>query len=306
MKGLLKFCIEATRSEDAPGVSADPEASLAAMDPARRAWLEEAVSNMSVDAVQELAQGVRLLLDPGVDTAQKEEVLESLEDCLGTIDMAANFHKIGGFPALAHCLQSPVASLRSGAAHLIGELAQNNPYCQEKLLAEGFIKLLLDQLDNDSDSNCKVKALYAISCTVREHKEGLAELGTLDGWSVIIRALQCPEDSRLGTKACFLISSAAQVDHTLLDEMVSRGLVLHLAQELGGAHLLCHEHVLATLLLLVKGSGKAREEAAMVQGLQESLGRRVRDLEGREEDTETVDYCQHLLKELGMEQEVDR
>merc|ERR1712107_231395 len=44
--------------------------------------------------------------------------------------------------------------------------------------------------DKDTDPHCQVKALYAVSCLVRESKEGLANLTELDGWSVLVRALQ--------------------------------------------------------------------------------------------------------------------
>merc|ERR1712107_337800 len=35
----------------------------------------------------------------------------------------------------------------------------------------GFLQKLLDQLDKDTDPHCQVKALYAVSCLVRESKE---------------------------------------------------------------------------------------------------------------------------------------
>ena len=48
-EGLLKFCIEATKAEDAPD---DPDAALQAMDPERRQWLEQALNSMSVDVIK--------------------------------------------------------------------------------------------------------------------------------------------------------------------------------------------------------------------------------------------------------------
>ncbi len=42
----------------------------------------------------------------------QEETLDRLEDWLGNIDMAINFHKIGGYPALKHCLTSEHPTLR--------------------------------------------------------------------------------------------------------------------------------------------------------------------------------------------------
>lgn len=307
LQGLLKFCLEATRNEDAPAVSENPDACLDAMDPERRKWLEEALSKMSVDMIEQLGNGIKILLDSGADLENKEEVLDCLEDWLGTIDMASNFHKIGGFKALKECLESPHPSLRSGASHLIGEVGQNNPYCQDKLLEEGFIEQLLSQLDTDEDPHCQVKALYAISCIIREHQVGLAKLSQLGGWSVLVRAMQ-REDTKLRTKSCFLINSAAQpgVDPKVVEEMVSMGLVLFLAHTLEGPHELSHEHVLNSLLTLIKGSSQAKDEARSIPGLLQRLENRVDEMEAKEEDEESVQYCKELLDELKLEEGMDR
>ena len=48
-EGLLKFCMEATKAEDAPN---DPDAALRAMDTERRQWLEQAMQSMSVDVIK--------------------------------------------------------------------------------------------------------------------------------------------------------------------------------------------------------------------------------------------------------------
>merc|ERR1711963_911890 len=301
LQGLLKFCMEATASEDAPAVVGDPAARLAAMDPERKAWLEEALDNMGVDVVEQLGNGIKLLLDSSADLETKEEVL----DCLGTIDMACNFHKIGGFVAIKQCLASPHASLRSGAAHLVGEIGQNNPYCQERFLEEGFLQTLLDQLDKDTDPHCQVKSLYAVSCLVRESKQGLAMLANLDGWSVLVRALQ-KDDTKLRTKGCFFIGAVANAAPEVVEEMVSTGIVLHLATLLEAPHELSHEHVLRAMLSLVQGSTVARKEAQSVQGLLSRLEERLKELKGRDEGEETEDYCRQLLKELRLEEGVDR
>ena len=48
-EGLLKFCMEATKAEDAPE---DPESALRGMDTERRQWLEQAFQSMSVDVIK--------------------------------------------------------------------------------------------------------------------------------------------------------------------------------------------------------------------------------------------------------------
>ena len=73
--------------------------------PQRRRWLEEALGSMSVDIVQQLTNGIKILNSEAEDEV-KEEVLDQLEDWLGNIDMAVNFHKVGGLPSLERCLAS--------------------------------------------------------------------------------------------------------------------------------------------------------------------------------------------------------
>merc|ERR1712211_212947 len=259
----------------------------------------------SVDVVEQLGNGIKVLMDGGTDLETKEEVLDCLEDWLGTTDMACNFHKIGGFVAIQQCLDSPHASLRSGGAHLVGEIGQNNPYCQQRFLEEGFLQKLLDQLDEDTDPHCQVKALYAVSCLVRESKQGLAMLANLDGWSVLVRALQ-KDDTKLRTKGCFFIGAVANAAPEVVEEMVSTGIVLHLATLLEAPHELSHEHVLRAMLSLVQGSTVARKEAQSVQGLLSRLEERLKEVKGRDEGEETEDYCRQLLKELRLEEGVDR
>lgn len=71
---------------------------------------------------------------------------------------------MGGFPVLLRCLDSPHSSLRIGAAGLIGDISQNNPPCQENMVALNAIKVLLHMIDTDADKQGRVKALYALSC----------------------------------------------------------------------------------------------------------------------------------------------
>ena len=166
---------------------------------------------MGVDVVEQLGNGIKILNSSSADLDDKEEALDLLEDWVGQIDMAANFHKIGGYTALASCLESPHPSLRAGAAHLAAECGQNNEYCQERFVKEGFLDRFLRQVDGDTDDTARVKGLYAVSCICREYPAGLAELTRLDGWSVVVRAVQS-DVKKLRTKACFFLSAVAPTD----------------------------------------------------------------------------------------------
>jgi len=296
MPGLLKFCLEATRSEDAP--EQDPDRALQEMDPERKKWLEEALSTMAVDFIEQLGNGIKVLNSDTADLDEKEEVLDKLEDWLGNIDMAVNFHKIGGYSCLRNCLSCPHPSLRSGASHLIAEISQNNPYCQEKFVFEGFLDLLVEQLDQDSDEHCQVKALYAISCISRDEPVALAKFGQLGGWSVLVKAVQ-RDNPKLRIKGCFMISSASQVSGQVVKEMVDMGLVMQLAHILHLPFDNSHEHILSALLTLVKNSSQAREESRIENlGLVEVLVSRVKLLEDKEEFSECVEHSESILKLL--------
>jgi len=291
MKGLLKFCLEATRGEDAPDIS-DPEAVLTSMGEERRQWLEEALQSMSVDVIQQLGNGIKTLIDPSADLDDKEEVLDCLEDWLGNIDMAVNFHKIGGFQALQTCLDSPHPSLRSGACHLSAEISQNNPYVQDKLLQDGFLEGFLGQVDSDPDSHCQVKALYAVSCLVRECLPAVARMD----WDIVTRAL-IKEEPKLRTKACFLISAVAEDNLEVAEALVSRGLLLQFLHMLEAKSPQVDPELvlraLNSLLLSVKG----REEAGRL-GIVSLVGERLGEMRGKDEHEEAVQLSHTILRKF--------
>lgn len=296
MPGLLKFCLEATRHEDAP--AGDPDKVLVEMDPEKKKWLEEALSSMAVDFIEQLANGIKILNSDTADLEDKEDVLDKLEDWLGNIDMAVNFHKIGGFSCLKSCLNCPHPSLRSGASHLIAEISQNNPYCQEKFVTEEFLELLIQQLDEDTDDHCQVKALYGISCIARDQPLALVKFGQLGGWNVLVRAVQ-RDNPKLRTKGCFMISSASQVSGQVVKEMVDMGLIMQLAHILHLPIDISHEHILGAMLTLVRNSAQAREEARSENlGLSSLLGARVSELNDKEEFSESIEHIKSILKLL--------
>jgi hypothetical protein len=77
--------------------------------------------------------------------------------------IALDFHKLDGYKLLKRLLNHKNAEMRTMTCDLIGTCAQNNLYNQETLLADNFLVLLLNKLEND-ENQVKVKALFAISC----------------------------------------------------------------------------------------------------------------------------------------------
>ena len=86
---------------------------------------------------------------------EAEEAFEAISDWVGNIDMANNFHKIGGFGVLKRCIKaSPHSVIRWNAANTVAELSQNNPYCQEHFVKEGFVEVLLNMLNKVCLTTC--------------------------------------------------------------------------------------------------------------------------------------------------------
>jgi len=249
---------------------------------------------MSVDMVEQLVEGIKILNSSTEDLETKEEALDCLEDWVGQLDMAVNFHKVGGYTALQRCLESSHASLRAGAAHLAAECSQNNPYCQERFIEEHFLERFVSQLDNDEDDVARVKALYAISCICRENPAALQHFATLDGWSVVVRAIMSPS-AKLRTKACFFLSAVAPGDPYVQQELLSMGVIEQLSALLQSPHDNTHEHVMSSLVALARDNAKAREEAGSRE-LGQLLRQREEELRGREEYEEELEYCRELQK----------
>ena len=179
---------------------------------------------------------------------------------------------------------------------MIAEICQNNPYCQDHFVKDNFLALLCRQLDTDEDPSCRVKAIYAISCLCRDYQPGLDAFAALDGWSIVVRAIQS-NVAKLRTKACFFLAAVAALDARLVEELVRMGLMLQLGSILQESDAdATHEHVLNALLALVNRSEKARADAC-TPGLELGplLRGRVKEWSGREEYEESVEHCQRLI-----------
>lgn len=297
LPGLLKFCMEATATEDAPAPS-----SVEAMDPERRKWLEEALKNMTVDIVKELTECIKALNDPCVkDPDSSEEslsrviaALDCVSDFVDNIDMANNFHKLGGFQMLKNCLRSPHEILRQNSANVTAELAQNNPYCQTNLLKDDFLPVLLEIFDNDASEDSRFKALSAISCLVRDNLDGQQSFLQLNGCSVLLRNIQQTSQTRLRVKACFFMSAVCEENPTFKEAFLSMGMVHQLVFLLQHDHEQSHEHMARALLTLISGNQSVVDEVRDIKDFKEFVQTRLELLEGQEEFDEEKSYFQSI------------
>jgi len=305
LQGLLKFCIEATKDEDAPN---DPNATLEAMDPTRRQWLEQALSSMSVDVIKELTEGIKILNGAKNPHASQEDIekieyaFECISDWVDQIDMANNFHKIGGFESLKTCLKSNHASIRSASANAIAELSQNNPYCQENFVKEDFLALLLDMVTNDKD--CQVKAMYAISCIIRECPLAQEKFLSSDynGPSVIMNAtMSSGAHEKLRVKASFFISSLCQENQDAKKAFIEMGVGRQILtqMQISDEHSQSHEHMARALLIFLQDNDQVKKELVNSSELKlrDFLQSRINLIQGREEFEEELEYLKEIVKQ---------
>lgn len=131
--------------------------------------MDNALSSLTVNVIEELQKSVKILsnvvnLRSDDDASEYESTLEKMADFVDNIDVANDFYKIGGFSVFQPCLNSSHSNIRWRIADIIAELAQNNPFCQDKLLETGVFPILLAIIDTDPSEQARIKALYAVSC----------------------------------------------------------------------------------------------------------------------------------------------
>jgi len=304
LEGLLKFCMEVTKGEDAPTTAREP------MDPERRQWLEEAIAGMTVDVVKQLAEAIKILGGPAAfdaeatedDLEEIEMAFEAVEDWCGNIDMANNFHKIEGFHVLKKCLQqSPHSAIRANAANSVAEMAQNNPYCQENFIKDDFLPLLLDLMENDGVEGVRVKCLYAISSIVRDNAAAMAVFLNLKGADSLLRTIQRSDSTKLRTKACFFVASVSQENPEFKDVFSKMGFARQLVavSQFEEWDMSLHEQSARALHVLLQDNPDLQRELRTCGELnfQSFVQLKIKELEGKPEGEEEREYYVDIQKQ---------
>lgn len=146
-----------------------------------------------------------------------------------------------------------------------------------------------------------MKALYAVSCLVRDYKPALERFLELRGPEALLKGplQRSGGNSRLVVKASFLISVLSELEDSakkaFLDIGIHRQLVVVL-QEL--EHEQAHEQVTKALLTLLRGSPIALEECRTSKelGFEGFLEARQRLLQGEEEFLEELQHVTSILE----------
>ncbi|XP_030649734.1 hsp70-binding protein 1 isoform X2 [Chanos chanos] len=297
LEGVLRLAVEAGSASEGPGLQ-EP------MSDERRAFLQAALAEVckgQMDEVEQMKECLAVLMKDRESEEEedeedgKEAALELLSDLCENLDNARDLMKLGGLElCVSRCLCHPEAGMRWRAAQLIASCAQNMPEVQCHLLNQGALHTLLQLTDNDTHSTVRVKALYAVSCLVREQEVGLRDFLSKDGFSVLMRAIQS-DCEKLQTKAAFLLLNLLTSHPEHKDTVLSMGMVEQLVSVLRSPHSSVHEHVLGALCCLVEDSAQAVSDCrAPSLGLEELLNQRIQELRGREESQEEFEFCERL------------
>ncbi|XP_034157700.1 hsp70-binding protein 1 isoform X2 [Pangasianodon hypophthalmus] len=296
LQGVLRLAVEA-------GSASDGSAPNEPMSQERIQFLRGALSEVckgQLDEVEQMKRCVSVLMqDEGEgredeeDEDEKEAALEMLCDLCDNLDNARDLMKLGGLDVcVSRCVCHTEAGLRWRAAELLACCAQNMPEVQLYLLQQGALHTLLQLTDHDPHPTVRVKALYAVSCLVREQEVGLRDFLSHDGFSVLMRGMQS-DCEKLRTKSAFLLLNllTSHPEHRVL----CMGMVQQLVAVLRSPHSSVHEHVLGVLCCLVEDSERGVcdcKEPSL--GLEELLNQRIQELQGREESQEEVEFCERL------------
>ncbi|XP_077411977.1 hsp70-binding protein 1 [Vanacampus margaritifer] len=298
LQGVLQLAIDA-------GSGAEGPAPVEAISEERSAWLRKALADVckeQMDEVEQMKQCLAFLNKEevngegdGEDEDERESVFELLSDLCENLDNARDLMVLGGLDVcVSKYLCHAQSRLRWNAAQLIAVCAQNMPQVQAHLLKISALPKLLQLTDSDPHPTVRVKALYAVSCLVREQDTGLEAFLSHDGFSMLMRGMQS-EHEKLQTKSAFLLVNLLTSHPEHKDTVVSMGMVQQLVSVLRAPHSPFHEHVLGALCCLVedcvKGLTDCRDPSL---GLDELLRLRARELHGKEESREEVEFCERL------------
>lgn len=290
MKALMKFCLEATKSEDTTSEEMTP------MTEERRQWLENALVGMSVNPIQRIKGCMECLQNCSSSDEERTQAMEGLIEWCEQADYAIDFHKIGGFDLFPQLLSDEEDEIRWQTLELIACLVQNNPYCQKAVLENNMLPVLLELLDQDNNSTVKIKALYATSCLVRDFPDAQKEFTNNDGFSVLMRAMQ-QNIEKLKIKAAFMLSAMCNNTPEYKDILCDIGMIDQLVGHLNEEHCSFHEHVMSALLAIVRGHPRSVEECQRSEfDLHSKLKQRIEFLKNKEEFIEEKNYAEELLK----------
>ncbi|CAH0595271.1 unnamed protein product [Chrysodeixis includens] len=303
LQGLLRFAMEATKAEDAPG-----NTELGPMDDERRKFLEDALKSLTVNVAQVLENSIKVLTNSAkMNSIQLGDDLPDdvknaftvLLDYVDDLDVANDFYKMGGFAVFAICYGSENEEVRARASALLGTLCQNNPFCQARALECGLLNVLLNLMETERGTTL-AKCLFAISCAVREFEPSCRELVAQGGCQSLLQLLAVPEPAAR-TKAAFLVRYFAQHYSEAKEQFVRANIVRTITGLIEKGRDESTEHLLSILQVMSddldpKVLTQCRDPSLKLETVLKNYLRRPELKDDRY--CEEKEYCNELLNRL--------
>ncbi|XP_045469373.1 hsp70-binding protein 1 [Harmonia axyridis] len=292
LQGLLRFAMSATENGSL-------ESKFQPMDEERKRFLETALRTMTINVVEVLHRQIEILmkvetLKDGDDVSNYLDAFETIMEYIDNIDIANDFHKIGGFVILKPCLNCKNDKIRSAVCGLIAELCQNNPYCQKIIIDHEFVPILVNILNKDEDQ-VGVKCIYALSAIVRNNEEGLSQLIRYGGLNVLLKTLK-KEDDKFRTKTAFLLNSLCRSEPDFKSRLIFLEIIPILINLISQERKPSSEHILSLLLSLVEDNATALNDCRNPEyNFKEILQNYISNIDNKEEFQEEKEYCKRLM-----------
>uniref|UniRef100_A0A023ENC3 Putative armadillo/beta-catenin-like repeat-containing protein n=1 Tax=Aedes albopictus TaxID=7160 RepID=A0A023ENC3_AEDAL len=290
LQGLLKFAMEATKSEDAPH-----DSHFEPMDEERRRFLEEALKSLTLDVVEEIEKAMKTLMDPDKAEEDKADAIEIIIDFVQDIDAANDFFKVGGFVIIQPGLNSSNTDVRSGTLRLVAELSQNNPFCQQQLLQANTLPQIIELLSDEPP--VATQAMHAISCMVRHHEPSLAAFIDMGGLECILGCIQT-DNEKLRIKSSFLMANLCTELAAVRDEFIKLNAVERVVAAIRPSKQFEPklETALSTLNVLTESDEGVRRCQDSSLQLKDKLELILKLNHGKDECLEQIEYANTLLK----------
>ncbi|XP_072934150.1 hsp70-binding protein 1 [Epargyreus clarus] len=295
LQGLLRFAMEATKAEDAPGNS-----DLGPMDEERRRFLDNALNSHTIRIDEILRKNIAVLTDDKIssivaDHPLPDDVLcafRELGEYIDDIDVANDFDKMGGFRIFPLCHSSNNIELRRWSNLTLALVCQNNPHCQDRALRCGLMPLLLQEQQADD------KKWRAVSSMIRNYEPGTRAFICQGGCELLASALQGSGTAELPGVA-FLLAYLCRTNADARDVLIKSNIIQIVVEALKAGRTESSEHMLNILVSLIesKHPGVAAIYRDPALGLQKTLEEhlKIQDVSnGR--FIEEKEHCERILQ----------
>lgn len=134
-----------------------------------------------------MKQSIEVVENPEATDEAKETALENFEMLVENLDNANNIENLKLWPSVIAQLLGSNLNLSVLAASIIGVATQNNPNSQKAFLEkENGLEILINLVKADSTPReLALKALFALSCFVRNYPEATERFTNLGGWEAL-------------------------------------------------------------------------------------------------------------------------